>query len=118
MESVLGWVAGLSGAIATICMLIVVVRMFGNRRQLLGIGTLVSSIPLVGYLIALIAGWRHRDSWRLRSVMPLFTIAVISFVGGSIGWAAIRISKDPDPTVTNTEFDVDLGVPEISPGEN
>ena len=113
MESVFGWVASLSGAIATICMLIIVVRMFKNHRRLLGIGTLIASIPLVGYLIALVAGWRNRELWRLRSIMPLFTLALVSSIGGGIGWAAMRINKEPDPSKVSTEFDGDLELPEI-----
>lgn len=114
MEYTLGLIAACSGLISTVCLLVIVIRMFHHHRTLLGISTLVMSLPLVGYVIALVAGWRHRRPWHLRSIMPLFTIALVSFLSGGIGWAAMRISREPDPTVTNAEFNVELDLPEIS----
>ncbi len=91
MEWVLLGLGGILMLVAFVCCIIVIVKMFQNNQTGLGIGTIVGLFVCgIGYILALIFGWKNKDAWKLQTVMPIFTGAfVLGIVLYGAGYALL-----------------------------
>jgi hypothetical protein len=66
-----------------VCFILVVIAMFKNNQTGLGIVCLVGLLCGIGGLIAFIYGWIKSGEWNLKTVMLVWTAAiVIGLIGG------------------------------------
>lgn len=78
MEYVLLGIGMILMLVAFVCCILVIVKMFQNNQTGLGIGTIVGMFVCgIGYILALIFGWKNKEAWKLEKVMPIFTISLI-----------------------------------------
>ena len=78
MEYVLLGIGMILMLVAFVCCILVIVKMFQNNQTGLGIGTIVGLFVCgIGYILALIFGWKNKEAWKLEKVMPIFTISLI-----------------------------------------
>ncbi|MDZ4851162.1 MAG: hypothetical protein SGI77_17885 [Pirellulaceae bacterium] len=77
--------------VAFVCTIIIIVKMFQNNQTGMGIGTIVGLFVCgIGYIVALIFGWKNKDAWGLQKVMPIFTGSLIlGLVLYGIGYAIL-----------------------------
>jgi riboflavin transporter FmnP len=91
MEWAIMGIGGIFGLIAFVCFIIVVIKMFQNNQTGLGIGSIIGIFVCgIGYIIALIFGWKNKEAWGLQKVMPIFTGSLIlCFVLYGVGYAIL-----------------------------
>jgi hypothetical protein len=91
MEFALLGIGGLFGIAAFVCFVLIVIKMFQNNQTGLGIGSIIGVfICGIGYLLALIFGWKNKNAWGLQTVMPIYTVCfILSMVLGGAGYAII-----------------------------
>ncbi len=78
MEWVLIGLGGILMLVAFVCCIIVIVKMFQNNLTGLGIGSIVGIFVCgIGYILTLVYGWKNKDAWKLQTVMPLYTGALV-----------------------------------------
>lgn len=110
-------VNGIAGLVGFVCFVIVVVKMFQNKQVGLGIASIV--VCFLGWLIALIVGWKNKDAWQLSKVMPIFTLAAILSLGTGIAVSVLAV-KEAAQEMKNvgSEFGDDMQMPEITSESN
>ena len=110
-------VNGIAGLVGFVCFVIVVVKMFQNKQVGLGIASIV--VCFLGWLIALIVGWKNKDAWQLSKVMPIFTLAAILSLGTGIAVSVLAV-KEAAQKMKNvgSEFGDDMEMPEITSEPN
>jgi len=80
--SPLGIVANIVGLINLVCFILVVVKMFQHNQTGLGIGTIVAACLCgIGGLIAFVVGWMKSSEWNLKTVMLVWTVALVIYLG-------------------------------------
>ena len=91
MEWALMGIGGIFGLIAFVCFIMVVIKMFQNNQTGLGIGSIIGIFVCgIGYIIALIFGWKNKEAWGLQKVMPIFTGSfILCFVLYGAGYAIL-----------------------------
>lgn len=68
----------LVGIASLVCFVMVVIQMFQNGRQTLGIVTIVLAFCCgIGGLIALIVGWINANTWNIRNLMLIWTVLIV-----------------------------------------
>ncbi len=106
-------VNGIAGLVGFICFVIVVIKMFQNKQVGLGIASIV--VCFLGWLIALIVGWKNKDAWQLSKVMPIFTLATILSFGTGIAVSVLAFKEvAQERKDISSEFGDDMQMPEIS----
>ena len=73
-------VSAIAGLATFVCAILVVIKMFQNKQTGLGIASILLCPCLIGYILALIFGWKNKDAWNLGTVMPIFTISFIIMI--------------------------------------
>ncbi len=111
-------VNGIAGLVGFVCIVIVVIKMFQNKQVGLGIASIV--VCFLGWLIALIVGWKNKDAWQLSKVMPIFTLATILSFGSGIAVSVLAVKEVAAQEMKNagSEFGDDMQVPEITSEPN
>lgn len=115
MELALLAIGSIASLTLLVCFVIVVVKMFQNKRTGLAIASIVGLPCMIGHIIAIVVGWKNKSSWGLEKVMPLFTIAFIVsvvVVSFQIRNAVNEVAQERD--TVNSEFEGELEMPEIS----
>ena len=71
------------------CLIMVIVKMFQNDQQTLGIVTIILSLCTgIGGLIAFVVGWMNAAKWNIKNLMLAWTGAIIgSIVLGILAFA-------------------------------
>lgn len=98
MEMGLLSIGGILGLVGFICWIMIVVNMFKNNQTGLGIATIVTVFCAgIGYLVALIFGWKNSTAWNIKKVMMAYTVCLIGSVvltgGGYLSWGA-RVARE------------------------
>ena len=69
------------GLASFVCFILVVVKMFQNDQTGLGIVTLITSLCGIGTLIAFIYGWIKSSEWNIKTLMLVWTVVTIAYIG-------------------------------------
>ncbi len=96
MDSVLFVLANVAGLVGFVCFVIVVIKMFQNDRVVLGILSIVTCF--LGQFIALFAGWKNKEAWKLNKVMPLFTLALLVSLVSNGAWIYLKFTEPVNDT--------------------
>lgn len=64
-----------------VCTIIVIIKMFQNKQTGLGIATILTIPCIIGYILALIFGWKNKQAWGLQTVMPILTLSFLAALG-------------------------------------
>ena len=117
MEWALIGIGAIAGLIAFVMCIIVIVKMFQNQQTGLGIGTIVGIFVCgIGYILALIFGWKNKDAWGLGKIMPIFTLCfvlAIVFYGAGYTMLGMKVAKELQNEMQNMG---DMEVPKIDFG--
>jgi hypothetical protein len=63
--------------VSIVCFVLVLIKMFQNNQQTLGIICIVGIFCGVGGLIAFIFGWINNAAWGIRNIMLTWTGAIV-----------------------------------------
>lgn len=89
----------LSGFVAFVCYVIVVVKIFQNGKTGVGIAAILTLCCFgIGYIIALVVGWQNADRWSIRQLMLVYSISLglgilLSTIGQAMGGQLIVIQQ-------------------------
>lgn len=78
MEMLLLGLSVVIGIGSLICFIMVLVAMFQNGANGLGIACAVLILCGIGPLIALIAGWINAKAWRIEKLMLIWTVLIVA----------------------------------------
>jgi drug/metabolite transporter (DMT)-like permease len=115
MDLLLRVLSGAGSLVSFVCFVVVVVKMFQNNQVGLGVASIIGLPCVIGYFIALFAGWKNRTAWKLEKVMPIFTLAFgITLVASCLWFVNTWNQGMEERQQPNSEFESDLEVPQIS----
>jgi hypothetical protein len=79
LQLVLGALTGLG---SLICFILIVVKMFQDKKTGAGIASIVLALCCgIGFLIALVVGWQNAHRWNIRNLMIAYTVLLVANIG-------------------------------------
>ena len=65
------------GIVSLVCFIMVIVKMFQNDQQTMGIVCIVGIFCCFGGILAFILGWINNAAWGIRNIMLIWTGCIV-----------------------------------------